>query len=331
MTDQNDPIPRRRSKTPLFATLGLILVVGSVVGWGVAKFMTLPEEPGASLELPRDAKLHPANEDKANDGTKSSLKNTAPTAPQSEIKKPQKVSVDSYEPRAGNELSNWKAGKQLSGYFDSVVLGGAVLAKNVSPKLAESDILILSGWAGDVSVGVRYPYVIASACGVVFGHSTVSGTRADVAKAVHPNLTQSGWRMRVAATSIPDCENRAIRIWGVAPGKSRLILPLNGLFSVKSGSVVPLQTSKKPVLPNLQYAEPLSSDNLAALTSLIVTVRANTLNMRRCGDAKCAITGKIRKGDWPVVKMDESADWLLIAAPDRAGWVARRFVQIGDQ
>jgi hypothetical protein len=42
------------------------------------------------------------------------------------------------------------------------------------------------------------------------------------------------------------------------------------------------------------------------------------------------IIGKFRKGEWTVVKMDESTGWLLVVTLERVGWVARQFVQIDD-
>lgn len=321
MADAEQPGARRRSKTPLLATVALILVVGSLAGWGVAKFMTAPVESGANIDLPKSVDLVKKTAT-VEAGDAASKESAAPVAA------PPSVLVDSYAPDGFLDLNDWKQGKQLSGYFDSVSLNGVILANNASPTLTDSnDILTLNGWAGEVNVGIRYPFVLASVCGVIVGHSAVTGERMDVAKTVHPNLTVSGWRMRIAAASLPTCEDSTIRVWGVAPGPTRLILPLNGRFSIKYDPV--LSNASETAL--MRFAAPLTLEMMPPVVSLTLKVTANTLNIRRCGAAKCAITGKIRKGVWPVVKMDESVDWLLIATPDRAGWVARKFVLVEEK
>jgi hypothetical protein len=312
---------RRRSKVPLLATVALILVVGSLAGWGVAKFMTAPAGPGANIDLPKSAALV----EKPTTGKDVAR---APNASPSPVAASPGVTVDSYAPDAVLDLKDWKQGKQLSGYFDSVALNGVILAKTATPTLnAASDILMLSGWAGEINVGIRYPFVVASVCGDIVAHAAVREERPDVAKAVHPNLTVSGWRMRVAAASIPTCEDSSIRVWGVAPGQTRLILPLNGRFSL---NVSPRISSVSEAAP-LEHPAPLTREMMPQVVSLALKVTANTLNIRRCGDAECAITGKFRKGVWPVVKMDQSADWLLVATPERAGWVARKYVQVEER
>ena len=321
MADGEQPGARRRSKSPLLVTVALILVVGSLAGWGVAKYMTASTGPGANIDLPKSVDL-------VEKPTTGKAVATAPNASPPPVTAPPGVVVDSYAPDAVLDIKEWKQGKQFSGYFDSVALNGVVLAKNALPTLsATNDILTLSGWAGEINVGIRYPFVVASICRNIVAHAAVTGARSDVAKAVHPNLTVSGWRIQIAAASIPTCADSTIRVWGVAPGRTRLILPLNGRFSVKAGSVLSDASKAAP----LEYAVPLTLEVMPPVASLTLKVTANTLNIRRCGDAKCAITGKFRKGAWPVVKMDESADWLLVATPERAGWVARKYVQVEEK
>ena len=181
-------------------------------------------------------------------------------------------------------------------------------------------LLTVSGWAGDRSIGVRYPYVLISACGKVVAHVAVNLARPDVAKIIHVNLGQSGWRAQIALRHLPDCGNLQLRAWGVAPGDSGLILPLNGQFAL---SVVPAAESKALVA---SAAPPLRPADMKPLSPVGLKVTANVLNIRRCAGVDCAIVGRLAKGEWTVLTLDDSKGWLLFAMPERAGWVSKRYV-----
>lgn len=311
--------PRRRSKTPLAATLCVILLVGSAVGWGVAKFLILQDEQGTNIEIPKTGKL-----------LKKPEKTPEAEPPKSVQPIPAPIPVDSYASDKAYSITQWIQGDQFSGYIDEARINGAPLPKDGLRPFAPGDVIELAGWTGEVHVGIRLPYVIASACDTIIGHAPVSGNRPDVAKAVHPNLSVSGWRMRIAPQLLPNCEDRTLRVWGVVPGLTRLILPLNGHVPTSTSAPGPEPTleQNKTGAPEFAYSQPLMAQDMKPLRSFTLMVKAKTLNIRACGDAKCLVTGKFRKGEWTVVKMDESKDWLLVATPDRAGWVARKFVQI---
>lgn len=312
--------PRRRSRAPLAVTLGLILVVGSLVGWGVAKFLIFQNDQGTNIALPKTGEL-----------PKKAEKTPDPTPLNAVQPLPSPVPVDSYAADAAYDITQWTKGDEFSGYIDAASVNGVALPKGGLPRFAPGDVIVLSGWTGEVNVGIRLPYVMASVCDKVVGHAPVSGHRPDVAKAVHPNLIASGWRMRIALASLPNCEDRSLRVWGVVPGQARLILPLNGHvpMAAPDSGPGPATNPGKNKTPEFQNSQPLMTQDITPLKSLTLMVKADTLNIRACGDATCSITGKFRKGEWTVVKMDESKDWLLVATPERAGWVARRFVQIG--
>ncbi len=141
--------------------------------------------------------------------------------------------VASYPPNLSYVLSQWTAGMNLAGHIDRAKLGDRVLTTSGAIKSVDRDkVIALSGWAGDESVGVRYPYVLISACGKVVAHAAVNLARPDVAKAVHVNLGQSGWRAQIALRHLPDCKNLKLSAWGVPPGDSRWIFPLNGQLAL---------------------------------------------------------------------------------------------------
>jgi hypothetical protein len=145
---------RRRTKVTLAVTLGLILVIGSVVGWGAAECLINLEDQGPSVTLPETGKL----KKKTNQTTGS--KRNAPAQTGSYT-----LPVDSYAPDAIYDIAQWSQGEQYSGYIDAVFVNGVPLPMDGSYQFAPRDVIEMKGWTGEVKVGIKLPYVIASACG----------------------------------------------------------------------------------------------------------------------------------------------------------------------
>ncbi len=309
---------RHRSRLPLIAAVAAIVAVGGTTGWLAAKYFTGRISQLQSVEV----QLPPADVDQG--GVKqrpdqSIVTKLPPTAP---LK-----TVASYPPDLSYVLSQWSAGMNLAGHIDRAKLGDRVLAANGAIGSVDRDkVIALSGWAGDESVGVRYPYVLISACGKVVAHAAVNLARPDVAKAVHANLGQSGWRAQIALRHLPDCKNLKLSAWGVPPGDSRWIFPLNGQLAL---SIAPAgKVTEKSLVTSA--APPLRPADMKPLAPVQLTVKANILNLRRCAGADCAIVGKLAKGEWTVMTLGDSNGWLLIATPDRAGWVSKRYVGVSQ-
>lgn len=264
---------RRRRKVTLAVTLGLILVIGSVVGWGAAKFLINLEDQGPSVTLPETGK----HKKKTNQTTGS--KRNAPAQMGSHT-----LPVDSYAPDAIYDIAQWSQGEQYSGYIDAVFVNGVPIPKDGSYQFAPRDGIEMKGWTGEVKVGIKLPYVIASACGKIVGHARVTGPHPDVAKAVHGNLTVSGWRLRIASNSLPNCANWALRVWGVAPGRTRLVLPLNSHLSISGPVWAAVPESNAGKIAKFENPDPLTVKKMMPLRSLALTVKAKQLNMRSCGD-----------------------------------------------
>ena len=264
---------RRRTKVTLAVTLGFILVIGSVVGWGAAKFLINLEDHEPSVTLPETGKL----KKKTNQTTGS--KRNAPAQTGSYT-----LPVDSYAPDAIYDIAQWSQGEQYSGYIDAVFVNGVPLPKDGSYQFSPRDVIAMKGWTGEVKVGIKLPYVIASACGKIVGHARVTGPHPDVAKAVHRNLTVSGWRFRIASNSLPNCANWALRVWGVAPGRTRLVLPLNSHLSISGPVWAAVPESNAGKIVKFENPDPLTVKKMMPLRSLTLTVKAKQLNMRSCGD-----------------------------------------------
>lgn len=340
MTDEKgmaagEVLPRRKSRLPLVMTVTMIVVVGVGVGWVTAKYLTarsndpevaelslpgfsergVPEEPKANLD---QAASRPATQEDAVPAPVSA------SSPASGGAQPRRVVVSSYSSGQPYPLSEWVLGQALSGFIDSSRVNGVGFdPANGPPPLTGTDVIEVSGWTGDVSIGIRYPFVVISTCGQAIAHAAVNKERPDVAKTVHGNLGESGWRATIAASDLPVCENRALRAWGVAPGDRKLILPLNGRVAIGGEAVA--RDDTVTFVPSSLVLKP---DDMAPLATEKLTVVAKVLNMRRCGDADCAVTGRLEKGVWNVIKVDDKDDWLLVALPDRAGWVSKQFVEM---
>lgn len=317
----------------------MIVVVGATVGWLAAKYFTgrVVESESVEVRLPptggeqraatpstADARIAARPEERSTGAPPG--KPAAATPPPAALSN----TVASYPLNLSYALSQWSLGKSPSGFFDSAKLNGRVVTTGgASTPVARDTLIELSGWTGDGSVGVRYPYVLISSCGKIVAHAEVNQARPDVAKAVHVNLGQSGWRARIALRHLPGCENLELRAWGVAPGDSRLILPLNGQLALSVFVPSVAQATDNGVVSSA--APPLRPADMKPLPPVRLNVTANVLNIRRCAGVSCAIVGKLAKGEWTVLTLDETDSWLLVATPDRAGWVSKRYVGVSGR
>jgi hypothetical protein len=313
----------RRTRWKVSATIAAIILVGVSVGWLLAKYLTAhlaePEQAASTLPQPGTASVTEPE-------SSSSRLPQAPSAPVAPPPAPLEVQVNSYSGDLAYPLSEWLPGKTPSGFVDVVSVNGTNRPPNVPlDMVGKGDRIGLSGWAGDISVGLRYPYVLISACGLVVAHAVVDRPRPDVAKSIHANLDRSGWALTIAASHLPKCENRTLEAWGVAPGASRIVLPLNNRIAVPGGAVAADESIRLAAV-----ASPIRPADMVAIAPAKLTVHPAKLNMRRCASADCPVTGTLAKGAWEVLTLDKAAGWLLVAMPDRAGWVSDQYVELVD-
>ena len=317
--------PRRRHKSKLRTvfTIFAIVVVGASIGWLAARYLTsqVDEPESAALALPRVAPASPAGK------PRSAVEDTV--QPDAVAKgntrwEAVEVVVGSYGSKLFYPIGEWTLGTAPSGFIDSVNVNGQALGPEAAmPPLRGRDLLELSGWAGDVAVGLRYPYVLISACDQIVAHTPVNLPRPDVAKAVHGNLGLSGWRVTIAAGHLPSCKGGLIKAWGAAPGDQKLLLPLNRHIALSDKAIEPEE--------KLQFtaaAPPLHAGDLPPIPPAQLNVRAEMLNMRRCAGPDCPVTAQIARGTWSVLVLGESVDWILVALPGRAGWISREYAEV---
>ncbi len=183
--------PHRRTRLPVIATVVVIVAVGALVGWTTAKYFTgrIAETEAVDVKLPASgnaARSSPSPVPAAKKREDDTAKVSEPR------REPSRIGVDSYPLSAGYALDEWSAGTGNSGYLDEASVNGQTLTGKGAALLADGDVVELFGWAGDASLGLRYPFVLISACGKVVAHVAVGLPRSDVAAAVHPNLGKSG-------------------------------------------------------------------------------------------------------------------------------------------
>ena len=227
-------------------------------------------------------------------------------------RKPAPIRVNSYDPILAYRLDLWIAQDYSTGYIDRIQVAGPPQRPLEDGPLKSTDVLMASGWAGHPHFGLRMAHVLFALCDQVIGIASVSRDHPDVAKNVHPNLGRSGWVAQLAVAHMPDCAKPTLSAWGIA-SNGRLIWPLSG--------VVPLR---------LPPSRPSSTGNLISVLPPIVPeatdppwlwtvdIKAKTLNMRQCGDTRCAVVGKVRAGTHKEFLSDREAGWVLLQFQDAA-------------
>ncbi|MFZ2871038.1 hypothetical protein, partial [Zavarzinia sp.] len=98
----------------------------------------------------------------------------------------------------------------------------------------EGDVLALSGWAGDMSLGLRMSDVLLVACDRVIASVPVSQPRDDIA-ARHPNLTTAGWSARLALADLGPCRQPDVTAYGVARF-GNVLFPVEGAVPAPAGA-----------------------------------------------------------------------------------------------
>lgn len=156
--------------------------------------------------------------------------------------------------------------------------------------------------------------VVFSACGQIVAQAQIAMPRPDVAKAVHPNLANSGWRAEILAADLPACADSNIRAWGVVPGALARLAPVVGIFSYVSPgpSNAPLRLSAQQTVDADSYPKPVF---------VALQVTASKANLRKCGSTSCAVVGQVDGGRYTAYIATRDPEWSLIVFPDGAGWL----------
>jgi hypothetical protein len=285
--------------------------------------------------------------DKGNSGktAKSSLSLTAPNSAQGESPsaevalgqiKPKAPSrpvtpVNSVGPSEQYKITEWNAVNFSAGVIDAIAVDGVTQPHARSITIKPDSVITLSGWAGHGQFGMRIEQVLISVCDRIVGISDVTGERADIAKAVHMNLTKAGWRATITAAHFPTCEQPSMFVWALAPIGFN-IFPLRGGRLL---DILPPKPLKKNVTThpnanlNFQSAAPLSHPKTReAPAEVVFEISATVLRIRQCPDVKCRVVGKFKKGSHRGFILEVTSNWILMQSGKRAGWMYLPFVNI---
>ncbi|PWR24366.1 hypothetical protein [Zavarzinia aquatilis] len=180
----------------------------------------------------------------------------------------------------------------------------------------EGDVLALSGWAGDMSLGLRMSDVLLVACDRVIATVPVTQPRDDIA-ARHPNLTTAGWSARLALADLGPCRRPDVSAYGVARF-GNVLFPIDGLVPAPAGAGGSLSPGVGLTRPAGAMRSPERSDAPVR----VVTLEDGGIVLRRCGRDQCAVIGRLPGGRQRLVILDSQSGWQLVASGGgSAGWV----------
>ena len=233
----------------------------------------------------------------------------------------QQIIVDSFDPSEGGALEAWTSVDEFVGHFDVFARDsdGAVVEEGLL--LGPADLLVAQGWTGNQSLGLNLSDVVFSACGQIVARAQIALPRPDVAKAVHPNLANSGWRAEILAADLPACADSKVRGWGVVPGALAHLAPLVGTFPYVSPGL-------SGVPPRLSAQQAVEAEGYPKPEFVGLQVTASKANLRKCGSTSYAVVGQIDGGRYVAHIATRDPEWSLIAFPGGAGWLFNDLFEI---
>ena len=281
--------------------VSVMMLAMAAVGWIVSVLHREPPPPNVRVSLA----LPPPSE------------SFATPEPATTPKPPKPVTVDSVALADGYPLTDWTIKTAFGGYLDSTTFSGVQLDAEAIPLLRDSDIIVVSGWAGDAGLGMRISRVLISICGQVVAAVTADIPREDVAKAVHPNLTAPGWRATLLVGHLPRCENATLSAWAVAPF-GRILFPLHGELPLPLGPLRGID----PGLP-VTGGVLIKPADAAPPPRIFIEIKGAGIDLRSCADTSCPAVGTLPHGKHEGIRLDTGTDWTLVVVPGRAsGWVS---------
>ena len=232
------------------------------------------------------------------------------------------VPVNSYGNDIVIPLKNWEQATVIAGNVDRVLIDGPEPQDLKTRALTNEDILQISGWAGNTSLGMRMRYVLISMCKEIIGHAPILDRRSDIAETVHPNLILSGWTAWVAVSHLPRCEDPRLRFWAME-AHTATISPLTNWHKIN----LP-KTSIKPKRSFYTDGNPLKPERISKPIPVVLRIFNDQVNLHYCADADCRIIGTQAKGKYLAFIADTSHDWALIQFRQSSGWLAKSLFKI---
>lgn len=233
------------------------------------------------------------------------------------------VQVDSYPASAARPLADWQTDpRKTMGWVDAASLLSVTGTPRDPANMTNEDILVITGWAGEMDIGVRIHRVLLVACDRIIGTATVSLPRPDVAEKIHPNLTRSGWSAKLAVGHLPRCPESALTAWG-ANRTGKVLFPLAGRVQLPLPPIDPLLSLKHFISPK---AFTPGDDPPSPVRHVTFPARKTPLLRRPARDS--AVSDEVDGGRYPATILEDTPDWLQVVVGDKAGWVARSTIKI---
>jgi hypothetical protein len=221
--------------------------------------------------------------------------------------------MEGLAPQDHYPLTRWTLDEARAGEVSQAFIAGPEPAPLGSRVLAADDVLLLSGWAGDALLGLRFERVVFSLCEKVVGWAMVDQPRPDVVRYIHPNLTGSGWTARLPVALLPRCPGAFLSVW--AAGPTGVLYPLQG--------AVPL--SHMPAMVK-GWAPPggpmLSPEDMPRLARSTLDVFPPGADLRRCPGADCQAVASLKAGTQLAARLEHADGWSLVITQGKAGWIA---------
>jgi hypothetical protein len=221
-------------------------------------------------------------------------------------------------------LAQWTLDHALAGDVSQAFIAGPEPVPLGSRPLAGDDVLLLSGWAGDPLVGLRFERVVFSLCQQVVGWAPVTQARPDVVRYMHPNLTGAGWSARLPVALLPRCSAALLTTW--AAGPMGVLYPLQGAVPIPR--LPPMLQAWMP-----DGAPLLRPEDMPRLRRSTLEIRPPGASLRRCPGATCTPVVNLNAGPRLAARLEHSAGWSLVILQKQAagtpsadaggvGWIA---------
>ena len=292
-----------RNIVPLIVTLLALFSLVALVSVSVF-YGGLGKQMSVSLQIPAVNHVY-----QSIPAAKKKVPLPSPEPPQESLKS--SVEADLFVEADFYPLEKWALRPEKMGFIDSIIFDTPV----ENDQGAIDDVIFLSGWAGHTFLGMRFPQVIFSVCGVVVGAVKVGSLRPDVASAVNINLKNSGWSATIPVAALPECKARVIKAYGVPP-KGKNVWSLN--------NDVPLPTvpeTGEPAFKIIRNAETLSPTTAKEPVFAEISIKASKARIRKCPSESCEILDHKPKGHYKSIIIEKSGNWRLVQFESGAGWI----------
>lgn len=243
-----------------------------------------------------------------------------------EAVEPVAFDVDAVVPADHYDAAALPEGRRFGGAVTQVMVAGAVPGRLGSRPLRADDVLLVTGWAGDPAVGLRFPHVLFEVCDRVVGHAEVAAARPGLARFMHVNLGQAGFTALLPVALLPDCPEPVLRAWAVRSQAARHALA--GAWPLPAR---PAEADAEMPRFAGRTAAPLRPGDLPERDIQRIEVRVRSAYLRKCGARACDPVGGLTAGRHRVVIADQADGWSLLLGDSQEGWIRDTLYRVVEE